>query len=228
MSRSQTTPGAALLANHGSINPPALLIRTVPGQIIQWSPAMAERYGFTSAEALGQVADQLLRTSFWKPRHEIQAMLLDQKSWSGGLIHRHADGRPLMTADQWYLHRGVGGGEPLITELHSDLMATGTAASDQLADVIGIVGHELREPLTAVSNYINAANRVRQSARPDQERGDLALKAAAEQVARLKDGMALFSELAGMLRPSSGPAHTRPTEQAETAPPRRGRENDHL
>ena len=93
---------------------PAMLIRTLKGRITLWSPAMAERYGFTSEQALGHVAHELLRTIFWTSQHEIEAMLLEHKSWTGGFIHRRSDGRLVMTAHHWHLHDGRDQGEALL------------------------------------------------------------------------------------------------------------------
>ena len=116
-----------------------MLIRSMDGRITLWSPAMKQRYGFTSDQARAQIAHQLLRTIFWKPLHEVEGALLEQKAWSGGLIHHRLDGRPVVTAAYWHLHLDVTGGEPVVVELHSDIVPVGDSVSNQLADVMAIL-----------------------------------------------------------------------------------------
>ena len=102
---------------------PAALIRGMDGLIAFWSPAMEHRYGFAAEEAVGQVSHQLLRTSSWQEIGEIEAVLVDRNVWHGGLIHRRADGQPVMAANHWHLHRRTNDQEMLVTELHSDIVA---------------------------------------------------------------------------------------------------------
>jgi PAS domain-containing protein len=67
-------------------------IRTTEGRITAWPPGMQRRYGFTSEKAQGRISHQLLRTAFLRALQAIEATLEQQNSWSGGLIHRRADG----------------------------------------------------------------------------------------------------------------------------------------
>ena len=59
-------------------NDRAILVRSLDGRITFWSPAMERRYGFTSEEAVGKVAHQLLGTTSWQAWDEIQNELLKQ------------------------------------------------------------------------------------------------------------------------------------------------------
>jgi len=62
--------------SHAQANPhvpPGTLIRTLEGHITAWSPDMQRRYGFTSEEAHGHTAHQLLRTSFPRALPAIEA-----------------------------------------------------------------------------------------------------------------------------------------------------------
>ena len=72
---------------------PDLLMRTMEGRLTFWPAGMEQRYGFTSEQALGHVSHQLLKTIYPRALNEIEETLLRQSNWSGGLIHRHADGR---------------------------------------------------------------------------------------------------------------------------------------
>ena len=196
MSQSQT----ASTAEGGTIGAPAMLVRTMGGQITLWSPAMERRYGFTAGEAVGRISHQLLRTVFWKPLHEVQAALAEQRSWRGGLLQRHASGRLVLTAHYWHLHGHADPQDVLVTELHSDIVLAGTRTAAQLADVIAAATHELSQALTATGNYVTAADRALQPAWPDKARSSQALMAAAGQIDRIKEGMRLFREVGEALR----------------------------
>ena len=192
----KTENGAAATPQSGS-NPPALLMRTLCGRITHWSPATERRYGYTLDEALGQDAHQMLRTTFWRTQHEIEVELLQRKSWDGALVHRRADGRVIVTAHHWHLHHR----EPSICELHTEILPADERAARQVADVIGLVGHALRQPLTAIDAYVDAANRVARPAWPDMANLRLALAATAAQIIRLREGMDLFRDVGRDLIP---------------------------
>lgn len=208
---------ASSATKRGTDNAPLMLVRTMRGRITLWSPAMQQRYGFSVDEAMGQSAHQLLRTLFLKPPSEIDAILVERKSWSGGAVHRRADGRLVMTAHHWHLH-DRDGREALVSELHSDIASTDEDCANVLADIIGVIGHELSQPLTAINSYIHGASRALQPAWPDKVSSSQALTAAAEQMARIKEGMALFRELGETLRPSGAAPVAAPAGQAEQEP----------
>jgi two-component system, LuxR family, sensor kinase FixL len=186
--------------NTGNDIAPAMLIRTLQGHITLWSPAMELRYGFSAGEALGRVAHELLRTVLVKPQGEIEAELVQRKSWSGGFIHRRADGRLVMSAHHWHLHQPTDDDEPLLSELHTDIAIADEHTATVLADIIGVISHELSQPLSAITSYIDGANRALQPAWPDKVSSSQALTAAMQQIERVKEGMALFRELGQSLR----------------------------
>jgi hypothetical protein len=180
-------------------DPPAALIRGIDGLIAYWSPAMEDRYGFTPQEAVGQVSHQLLRTSSWQDIGEIEAALVDRNIWHGGLIHRRADGEPVMAANHWHLHRQTSDGELLVTELHADIVASGDAGR-QLADVMTTIAQELSQPLTALGNYISGVRRGLQPAWPDKLHLDQGITEAAAQLARTSEALNRLRTLGENLR----------------------------
>jgi PAS domain S-box-containing protein len=215
MSESGTgSVGPASTSNSSSDTAPAMLIRTLQGHITFWSPAMEQRYGFSSGEALGRVAHELLRTIIWTSQQEIEATLVERKSWTGGFLHRRSDGRLVMTAHHWHMHKAGGQDGPLLSELHSDVTVTDAHGAVVLADIIGGIGQELSQPLTVVSNYLSGASRLSQMPWPDEGKSSRALAVAAEQVDRIREGMGLFRHLGEMLRPPNGCNVTRRTELA--------------
>jgi two-component system sensor kinase FixL len=184
ISKGKATPSAS----------PDMLIRTMEGRLTFWSPGMEQRYGFTNEQALGQTSHQLLKTIFPKALNEIEDTLQSQSNWSGGLIHRHSDGRSIMVVGHWYLQRAVDGRDAVVTEVHS------RAVGRELADLIAMLAHELSEPLTAISNYINAAQRIADGAWPNREGLRNAMAQAANQIARGAAGINLMRDLANELR----------------------------
>lgn len=71
------------------------------GGIIQWNRGSEELYGYSRQEAIGKRKETLLRTSVpGGTFDELQQSLLQQKSWSGELLHRTKDGRLLTVETQ--------------------------------------------------------------------------------------------------------------------------------
>ena len=188
------------MASDSLSDAPAALIRTMEGHIAFWSPAMEQRYGFAAEEAVGQVSHQLLRTTSWQELDEIEAVLLDQKTWNGGLVHYRADGQPVVAANQWHLHHETSSRGAFVTELHADIVPGGTLLGFQLVDVLTTMAHELSQPLTAISSYISGAQRSLQPAWPDRPRLDRGLTEAATQLARTKEILGRLRALGENLR----------------------------
>ena len=168
---------------------PDTLIRTMDGRITFWSPDLDQRYGFTSSEALGCISHQLLRTIFPQALPEIEATLACQKTWSGVLIHRHADGRAVMTVNHWYVHQDIGNQACLVTEVHSDIAQEGKEYAANIADVLAALAHELSEPLTAISYYVDGAQRILQRGWPDLENVRKALAQVSSEITRGAGGV---------------------------------------
>jgi len=179
---------------------PSMLIRTLEGCITFWSPGMVNRYGFTSSDALGRTSHQLLGTVFPRTLPEIEAVLAAEHAWRGGVIHRHADGRPIMTVNHWFLSRDGADQDWRVSELHSDVVPGGEDAYDQVADLLEMLTHELSEPLTAIRNYLDGSRRILQSAWPDLHHLREALTQMRNQIARGSVGVRLLRALAVAMR----------------------------
>ena len=176
---------------------PDLLIRTMDGRITFWPAGMEQRYGFTSEQALGHVTHQLLKTIYPQALNEIDETLLRQSNWTGGLIHRHADGRAVIVVGHWYLHRNTAGYDPVISEVHSD------AVGRQLGDLIAVLAHELSQPLAAITGYIDGALRILARAWPDLDSLHKSMALAADQIARGAESVKLMRDLAYGVRHAS-------------------------
>lgn len=192
--------GGLSRSNGTQTTSPDILIRTMDGHITSWPPEMERRYGFSSSQALGCTSHQLLRTTFPQALPEIEAALVCQKTWSGLLLHRRADGRPVMTVNHWYLHQDIGKQASLVTEVHSNILQEGRGTCRQLADVVAALAHELSEPLTAISNYVDGAQRILQRGWPDIENLRSAVAQTSAQIARGAEGVQLLRDLADVMR----------------------------
>jgi PAS domain S-box-containing protein len=185
-------------------NSPGTLVRTVEGRITLWSPELQQRYGYSAADALGRISHELLKTTSWQALTEIDALLMKQSVWHGGLIHYHKDGEPVVSANSWHLHSQVDGAGPLVTEVHSDIGLTSEQAGTALADLIATMAHKLSEPLTAVSAYVTGAKQALQPAWPDRLQSDRAIEQAAAHLARTSELLSLMRKIGDKFRSPRG------------------------
>jgi signal transduction histidine kinase len=176
------------------------MIRTTEGRITAWSPGMQRRYGFTSEEAQGRISHQLLRTAFPLALQAIEATLEQHNSWSGGLIHRRADGTAVMAINHWYVYHDADCQARFVAEVHSNIAQDGSAMRGELADVLAALAHELSEPLLAISLYVDGAQRSLRAGWPDLNSVREAIERVSTQIARGADGMRLLRELANTMR----------------------------
>jgi two-component system, LuxR family, sensor kinase FixL len=176
------------------------LIRTMEGHITSWSPDMQRRYGFTSEEAQGRTSHDLLRTIFPQALEAIEAILVQRNAWRGGLIHRRADGTAIMAINHWYVYHDVDRQARLVTEVHSDITEDGGAVRDELADLLAALAHELSEPLLAIGNDVDGAQRSLEVGWPDLKSVREAIARAATQIARGAEGVHLLRELSNGMR----------------------------
>ena len=102
----------------------AILVRDRLGRITYWNQGAAELYGWSSAEAMGEVVHRLLATEFPQPLESIETLVLEQGCWEGELIHTSRDGRRLIVASRWSLKRDETGQPLAILEINRDLTAS--------------------------------------------------------------------------------------------------------
>jgi two-component system sensor kinase FixL len=95
------------------------MVRGVDGTIKYWSAGMHRLYRYTSEDAFGRHAHELLKTKFPRPADELAAELLMNELWSGELTNYRRDGTRVCVAAQWSLLQN--GGSSDIIEIHSDI-----------------------------------------------------------------------------------------------------------
>jgi PAS domain S-box-containing protein len=87
----------------------ATYVRDLDGRIVYWNRGAEELYGWTSKQAIGRVAHELLQTAFPVPLADITAQLERTERWQGELGHTTRDGRRLVVNARWALERDAAG-----------------------------------------------------------------------------------------------------------------------
>jgi PAS domain S-box-containing protein len=129
----------------------AIFVRDLDGHITYWNMGAERTYGFTRAEAVGQVSRHLLRTRFPEPLPGIEAAATGQNSWDGQLTQRCADGRTIVVESRWAAQRGPGGTLVGFMEVNRDVTSRRDAEremlrkSDQVRAMNATLGERVRE-----------------------------------------------------------------------------------
>ncbi len=135
-------------------------------RIILWNPGCERLYGYTSEEALGKNAHELLKTDFLRPRAQIDAELKATGQWQGDLIHSTRAGTRIIVASHWILHQREDDKQAVILEVNNDITARRTAEdalleADQNKDrFLLTLSHELRNPLSAMLSSLTLLQRA--------------------------------------------------------------------
>jgi PAS domain S-box-containing protein len=110
----------------------AIFVRDPGGHITYWNTGAERTYGYTRAQALGQVSHDLLRTRFPEPLPGIEAAMAGQNSWDGELTHRCADGRTIVVESRWAAQRDPGGSLVGFMEVNRDVTSRKDAEREML------------------------------------------------------------------------------------------------
>jgi PAS domain S-box-containing protein len=179
-----------------------IFVRDLAGRVLFWSAGAASIYGWTRAEAEGQVVHELLRTEFPQPRAEIEATVLQTGFWRGELAHTRRDGSRLTVASRWTLQRDDAG-EPLaMLELNSDITERKRLEAEgaERARLEGVLlaartmEHELNNKLTPTAGY--AALLARDPALPTHLRNAASRTlAGAQEAARILNQLRQLTDI---------------------------------
>jgi len=125
-----------------------VLVRDPEGRVQRWTRGAEALYGWSAAEATGRRAEELLATELPLPAAEIAAQLEASGRWEGELVQRTRDGRRLVVASHWVLHRDAAGTPLAVVEVSNDITAQKQLQLDLAAS---------REELRALSNHLQSA-----------------------------------------------------------------------
>jgi PAS domain S-box-containing protein len=116
----------------------AIFVRDPDGRVTYWNAGAEHIYGFTRAEAIGQVAHVMLGTQFSAPLASIEATASERGRWDGELTHRCADGRFIVVESRWEAQRGPDGSLLGFMEINRDITARKEAERESLRQVAEI------------------------------------------------------------------------------------------
>lgn len=124
-----------------------------------WNRGAEVLYGYSAAEALGQMSHELLATQHPEPLAEIMALLQQGSTWEGELVHRTKDGRSVTVSTRHQFISG-GDGEPVILEINRDITER-KVAEGQLQFQSNILA-QVNDAVIAIDNeeritYLNTA-----------------------------------------------------------------------
>jgi len=127
----------------------AVIVRDMADVIQYWNRGAEELYGWTKAEALGQVVHSLLQTQFPEPLAKMEAVLHASARWDGELVHTRKDGTEVTVESRRVLVRDSAGAPTAILEINRDTSQR-RALERQQHEFIAMVAHELLNPVTGI------------------------------------------------------------------------------
>jgi PAS domain S-box-containing protein len=101
----------------------AIIVRDVDGTILFWNRGAQETYGWSAAEACGNVTHQILKTEFPESREQLYEKLYSVGSWEGELVHWTKEGKRIVVASRHVLERDPRGRTIGILEINRDITA---------------------------------------------------------------------------------------------------------
>ncbi len=99
----------------------AIIVRDVDSTILFWNRGAQKTYGWTPAEACGNVTHQILKTEFPEPLDQVYEKLYSVGSWEGELVHWTREGKRLVVASRQVLQRDAQGRTIGILEINRDI-----------------------------------------------------------------------------------------------------------
>jgi len=98
-----------------------IITRDLNGVISLWNKGAEYMYGWTKAEAWGQILHTLLKTEFTQPLREIEIELLAKGYWEGELTHVRRDAQLIHVASRWVVQKNSIGKPVKILEINNDI-----------------------------------------------------------------------------------------------------------
>ncbi len=121
-----------------------VLVCDLDGRIVMWSKGAEELYGLTGAEAVGQIAHDLLHSEFPEPLARIVETVQSTGKWDGEILQRTRSGTRVVVASQWILHCEQNGRPARISQSNTDITSR-KQLQEQLLAHAGELGAQAEE-----------------------------------------------------------------------------------
>jgi PAS domain S-box-containing protein len=158
----------------------AIIVREPGGRILQWNAGAQEIYGWSAAEAAGQVTHTLFQTGSPVSLEEVEAAIDRGGRWDGELRHTRRDGVRITVESRHILVRGTDETPVAVLETNRDItkrkeaeeavaaLNTKLAAANKelelrnreveranrmKSEFLASMSHELRTPLNAIIGF---------------------------------------------------------------------------
>ena len=193
-----------------------IFVRDTSDVITYWNRGAQELYGWSSEQAIGKPAHELLQTIFPMPLDEIRAELLRAGRWEGELTKTKANGSQVVVASRWSLRRDQHDrpiailetnnditerkrGEEKIRGLNADLARRTVeleASNKELEAFAYSTSHDLRAPLRHVVGYSELLQKNAGSLLDDKSRRYVTMVLeSAKRMGTLIDDLLAFSRI---------------------------------
>jgi PAS domain S-box-containing protein len=193
-----------------------IFVRDTSDIIAYWNRGAQELYGWTSEQAIGRPAHQLLQTIFPMPLDEIRGELLRAGRWEGELTKTKANGTQVVVASRWSLQRDQHDQPLAILETNNDIterkraeekmrgltadLARHTveleASNKELEAFAYSTSHDLRAPLRHVVAYAEILRKAAATLLDDKSRRYLLMiLESAKKMGVLIDDLLAFSRI---------------------------------
>jgi len=98
-----------------------IMVRDLDSHVVYWNQGAERGYGFTAAEAKGQIIHDLLQTQYPIPLEDIMSSIVNQGYWVGEVVHTHKDGKKIVVHSNKTLNRDAAGNPVSILEINHDV-----------------------------------------------------------------------------------------------------------
>jgi PAS domain S-box-containing protein len=142
-----------------------VLVRDMDGRIVLWTRGAEDLYGYSRAEAIGQLSRELLQTEFAQPMDEIERILRTNGTWEGEVKHRTRDGNRIVVASRAVLYRDAQGTPVRIMVANADItqlkraeaMRVRSQKLEALGTLAGGIAHDFNNILAAINGNADMA-----------------------------------------------------------------------